>query len=132
MAGHSSRMPRTTLHADRTGTGPGRGADDGPSIDGTGALAALDDPDCRAILEAATEEPRTAGELIERCDLPRSTTYRKVDRLVDAGLLEERVRIRRDGAHASEYRRAVEDVVVSIDADGDVELAVERPARDPQ
>ncbi|MCQ4332659.1 helix-turn-helix domain-containing protein [Natronomonas sp. F2-12] len=89
------------------------------SVDTEAVLTALEDPDCRALLEATAEEPLTAGELTDRCEIPRSTTYRKVERLAEAGLLEERVRISADGKHASEYRRTFEDVTVSLsEADG--------------
>lgn len=82
-------------------------------------LAALEDPDCRALLEATSDEALTAGELIDRCDVPRSTTYRKLEQLTEAGLLEERVRLSPDGKHASEYRRTVDDITISLDdADG--------------
>ncbi len=82
-------------------------------------LTALDDPDCRALLEATAEEALTAAELIERCDVPRSTTYRKLDQLAEAGLLEERVRLSADGKHPSEYRRTFDDVTISLcDSEG--------------
>jgi DNA-binding transcriptional ArsR family regulator len=92
---------------------------EGEQADTEAVLTALDDPDCRALLEATAEEPLTAGELTDRCGIPRSTTYRKVERLTEAGLLEERVRLSTDGKHASEYRRTFEDVTVSLsEADG--------------
>jgi len=82
-------------------------------------LTALEDPDRRALLEATAEEALTAGELIERCDVPRSTTYRKLERLTEAGLLEERIRLSPDGKHASEYRRTFDDVTISLcESDG--------------
>lgn len=84
------------------------------TVDTEAVLTALDDPDCRALLEATAEEPLTAGELTDRCDIPRSTTYRKVEQLTEAGLLEERVRLSVDGKHASEYRRTFDDVTVSL------------------
>jgi len=99
------------------------------SIDSDTALAALEDADCRAILEVAADTPRTARELIDRSGVPRSTVYRKLDRLVAAGLLEERTRIRPDGAHASEYRRTAADVVISISDSGDI--TVDRPDEAP-
>lgn len=77
-------------------------------------LAALEDPDCRSLLEATAEEALTARELIDRCDVPRSTTYRKLEQLTDAGLLEERIRLSADGKHASEYLRTFDDVTISL------------------
>lgn len=77
-------------------------------------LDALDDPACRAILVETGDASLSASELSAACDLPLSTTYRKLDALTDAELLEERTRIQRSGKHASEYSRRVEDVVVSV------------------
>jgi predicted transcriptional regulator len=80
-----------------------------------GLLDALDDADCRTILDVTGEGALTASEVSETCDLPLSTAYRKLELLTEAGLVEERTRIRRSGKHASEYRRVVTDVVVSLD-----------------
>lgn len=89
-------------------------------------LNALDDDDCRAILNATDREACSARELSEACELPMSTVYRKLEMLVEADLLAERTRIRRSGKgkHASEYTRAVEEVVVSVGSDGDLQLRV--------
>lgn len=87
-------------------------------------LNALDDADCRAILDATDEEALTANEVSEAHDLPLSTTYRKLDLLTEAGLLEERTRIRQSGKHASEYTRAVDDVVISLGPRGETEVRV--------
>jgi DNA-binding transcriptional ArsR family regulator len=88
-------------------------------------LDALDDTDCRAILEATRGDAKTAGEIADECDLPSSTAYRKIDQLDDADLLTEQLRIRRSGKHVSEYACAVDDVTLTV-GDGGVELAVTR------
>jgi predicted DNA-binding ArsR family transcriptional regulator len=87
-------------------------------------LNVLGDADCRAILDATSDGALSAKEVSETCELPISTTYRKLDLLTDVGLLEERTRIRYSGKHISEYCRSVTDVVVSIDANGNMELEV--------
>jgi len=84
----------------------------------TELLTVLDDPDCRAVLEVTGEESLSAKEIGDRCEIPSSTAYRKIDRLVDVGLLQEGVRIRSSGKHTSEYRRRVEGVELSIGDDG--------------
>jgi DNA-binding transcriptional ArsR family regulator len=89
-------------------------------------LDALQDDDCRAVLGATTDEALSASELSSACDLPLSTTYRKLDALTEAGLLVERTRLCPEGKHASEYLRAVDDVVVSTGADGGFELTVSK------
>jgi len=85
-------------------------------------LGALEDADCRSILEATTEDALTANELSDRCDLPLSTAYRKLELLTEAGLLEEQLRLSRSGKHTSEYVRAVSEVDVSLD--GTLELTL--------
>lgn len=98
---------------------------DGPTVDSDTALEALNDPDCRELLAAASDEPRTAGELIEDCSIPRSTAYRKIDLLTEAGLFEEGIRVRSDGKHASEYRRTVEEITLSLTGTDGVEVGAE-------
>lgn len=94
-------------------------------------LDAFNDAGCRAILDATSDEALSTNEISEACDLPLSTAYRKLDQLTDAGLVEERTRIRRSGKHASEYARVVDDVVISIDSCGEMELRVShRPRAD--
>ncbi|ELY44247.1 ArsR/SmtB family transcription factor [Natronorubrum sulfidifaciens] len=99
---------------------------DDRSIDAHAVLAALDDDACRDILEATSEESLTATELSEQCEIPMSTAYRKVEKLTEADLVEERVRINTSGKHATEYRKCFDDVLVSVDG-GDVEIEITKP-----
>lgn len=77
-------------------------------------MSALEDSDCRAILEATSEQALSASELCEACDLSSSTAYRKVDQLTEAGLLDESIRLCESGAHTSEYSLAVEEMEVDL------------------
>ena len=92
-------------------------------------LDALHDPDCRTVLDATSETSLSARELSEACDLPLSTTYRKLDTLTEVGLLDERTRLCPDGKHASEYVRRVESVDVDVDDEDGFVLTVSH--RDP-
>lgn len=87
-------------------------------------VGALEDADCRRILEATAGEALSAKEVVEACDLPLSSAYRKLDRLTEAGLLEAGTRIHRSGKHASEYSRLVDDVVVTLDDANGLQLEV--------
>ena len=102
------------------------GADEDPDLDTV--LGALYDEDCRDIV-AALDEPRTASELVERCDIPRSTLYRKLDRLTESSLLYEGTEIRQDGSHAGRYEVDFREVVVTCDEDRTFDVEIERPAR---
>ncbi|WP_436901324.1 helix-turn-helix domain-containing protein [Halovenus halobia] len=114
----SSRHGRTTRHAPQRTTEQSIDSDQEIST----LLGALEDADCRAILEATSDQALSAGELCELCDLSSSTGYRKVDQLTEAGLLEESIRLDSAGAHTSEYHLAVSDL--EIDLKGGVELTL--------
>lgn len=87
-------------------------------------LDVLDDPTCQAILAATSNDTLSANEISETCNLPLSTTYRKLDELTEAGLLDEGIRLRQSGKHASEYSRSIEDVLVSIQPNQGVVLHI--------
>jgi len=91
-----------------------------PSVDEV--LDALADDAARQIVAALTE-PKTASELSEECDIPLSTTYRKLEILTDASLLSESTDIRRDGQHTTRYSVSFDAVTVSVDdgGEGDVD-----------
>jgi DNA-binding transcriptional ArsR family regulator len=90
--------------------------------------AALDDPDCREIIQHL-DEPMTASELNSLCDIPQSTLYRKLELLTDSTLVEESTEIRRDGHHASRYAVAFEEITLSLEDDQSLSVTIERPAR---
>ena len=89
-------------------------------------LDALDDPDCRRIVRQL-DEPMTASEISSRCDIPTSTTYRKLERLTDASILSETTAIRTDGHHTSEYTLAFDEVKVFLDDQRQFEVSISRP-----
>jgi DNA-binding transcriptional ArsR family regulator len=100
--------------------------DDAPDVETV--VGALNDEDCRTLIRKL-DEPRTANDLLERCDIPRSTLYRKLDRLTEATLLREGTEIREDGSHASRYEIDFEEIVVSRDGETRLDVEIERPSR---
>jgi len=100
--------------------------EEGPDLQDV--LDALDDPKCRVIVRNL-EEPMTAEEIAEACDVPLSTTYRKLDMLTEASLLREGMEIRPDGQHASKYERDFEEVVVAITEDREFDVGISRVPR---
>lgn len=81
-------------------------------------LDALSDADCRRILDVMSADALTANEISEACDMPLSTTYRKVDTLADTGLVEEKIRFNQSGRYISEYSRSIDKIDISI-SDGE-------------
>ena len=91
---------------------------------------ALADPDCRRIV-LNLDAPSTAKEVAEQCDLPQTSTYRKLELLSEADLVEERTRIRSDGHHATCYVRDVDGVFVAIDEDQSFDVDVVSESESP-
>lgn len=91
-------------------------------------LDALDDEGCRDIVQGL-EDAMSAKEVSQRCDIPLTTTYRKLELLESATLVYERTEIRPDGHHTSRYRTDFHEVRVGLDDDREFTVAVSRPSR---
>ena len=91
---------------------------------------ALADPDCRQIA-VSLDSPSSAKEVAEQCDLPQTSTYRKLELLSEAGLVEERARIRADGHHATCYVRDFDGVFVAVDGDQSFDVDVVSGSESP-
>ncbi|MFC6616137.1 helix-turn-helix domain-containing protein [Halopenitus salinus] len=89
-------------------------------------LDALDDPACRTILRE-TIEPMTANALLDACDIPKSTLYRKLELLSSASLVREQETINPGGGRVTYYERSFEDVTISMDDTGTFSVNVDRP-----
>lgn len=89
-------------------------------------LDALDDPVCRTIIKQLTT-PMTTNEISDACNIPLSTTYRKVELLTDASILDDQTEIRSDGHHTTRYRLAFEAVEITLNEDREFEVALIRP-----
>lgn len=99
-----------------------------PALDDV--LETVADRDARALIRQM-ERPRTAAELSEASDVPLSTTYRKIDRLADATLIDEIIEIRDDGRHTSRYYPDFVSIEISLAEDYTMHLQITRPARTP-
>jgi len=89
-------------------------------------LDALSDDAATSII-AALDEPMTASQVSEACDIPLSTTYRKLDTLAGVDLLEESTEIRRDGQHTTRYSVAFEEVTVNVTDENELVVEISRP-----
>jgi len=93
-------------------------------------LNALGTESNREIL-SALEEPMTAAELVQKCDIPTSTMYRKLDMLSRVGLVKEHLAVDSRSGRCSSYERNVERISVSVGDDGGLTVRVERPNGSP-
>lgn len=99
----------------------------GPSFQPKDVLAALNDRQCRAIIQALQGEQKTANGLADELAIPLSSLYRKLNTLADASLLETSIEIRVGGKHVTRYSIAFDTVTVTLDG-REVEVDIARPA----
>ncbi len=73
----------------------------------------------------ATHEPKSAQELSEELGIPIATSYRRIEELTDANLLELTGReFSNEGRRTKVYRRDIEGVAISFSTDG-IDINVE-------
>lgn len=106
-----------------------RSGRDGPGLERV--VGALDDDACREIV-SALDEPMSAQEVADSADVPLSTTYRKLDKLTDASLVNEETEVRPDGHHRSRYVVDFERIVVELDEEREFDPDLERPRDTPE
>ncbi len=92
-------------------------------------VSLIDDEHVRVILAETSAEPLSAGDLSDRCGVSQPAIYRRVDRLVEAGLLDEQTRLRSDGHHDTVYMAALERFELVV-GDGELTWSVERTETD--
>jgi DNA-binding transcriptional ArsR family regulator len=91
-------------------------------------LDALDDPAARTII-AHLEEPMTAAQLADVCDIPESTLYRKLALLSETSLITELPTIRPDGQHTTRYRIEFESIQFHLTQEQQFVVNIDRPSR---
>lgn len=67
-------------------------------------LELLGNKNVRAILEAASETPRSVTDLSEECDIALTTTYRHVQQLDEHGLMTASSQLDEQGNHFQVYK----------------------------
>lgn len=73
----------------------------------------------RLILNTALKSPNVILEILEQCDIPKSSGYRLISELVNDGLLtEEGFAKTSDGKTVSKYTALLEKIKIEIDGDG--------------
>ncbi|KTG07814.1 hypothetical protein AUR64_01940 [Haloprofundus marisrubri] len=81
-------------------------------------LDVLGDECSRAILAAAGRESMTAKELTNSCDVSPATVYRRINTLLDHGLLEESIEFGANSGRQKVYKTTFSHVDIDLSDDG--------------
>jgi DNA-binding transcriptional ArsR family regulator len=94
-------------------------------------LALFGDEYACDILRTLADGPASARALADACGMSRPTAYRRLNRLTDAGLVEERLQIAPDGHHRKEFRLVGETATFELVRTGITStIDTDRSARD--
>lgn len=85
-------------------------------------LSLLADDYVREIVEQISDESLPARTIADRLEVARSTVYRRLNRLEEAGVLHVEMSCHPDGHHRKRFTISLDEVVLSFD-DG---IAVDR------
>lgn len=88
-------------------------------------LNILGDDCARTILVETSDGPQTAKELTARTDCSSATVYRRLNDLIDSGLLTECIRFEENGSHTTAYETTIDSIMVSIESTG-IDVALEK------
>ena len=79
-------------------------------------LKFIGDQDMMMILNDAADKPKLVSEIIKTCNLPQTSGYRKINQLVDAGMLViNGFVVGTDGRQIFKYTTSYESLTVLID-----------------
>lgn len=88
-------------------------------------LDLLADDYARSLLAVLAAGPRRGRGLVADCEGSRATVYRRLGRLVEAGLVRAETTLDPDGHHCKEFRLARDSLTVSVE-DGAVTVTARR------
>lgn len=122
-----SLIPQNTVLTDSSTTMTQWSSDEPDEPAFPEVLQSLDDDKCRTVL-STLDEPTSANELCEECDLSSSTVYRKLELLREADLVREYTEVRRDGPNTTLYKRDFIDISIGINGMDEFTIDINRPA----
>lgn len=86
-------------------------------------LDTIGDEMARRVLIALSKNPQSAKGLAKTCDMSLPTVYRRVDELMDHGLITEETAVADDGNHFKKYFCNFDGTLISLTDDRfDVEI----------
>ena len=93
-----------------------------PELSAEQLLDLFGDEYTRRVFEAVSEQPRGGRAVAEAADVSRATAYRRLNQLLEAGLVASEYQIAPDGHHRKQFAASAQHLSVSLD-DGDIDAA---------
>lgn len=81
----------------------------------TTILQAFGDPEKKKILESVTDTPKIVADILNDCNLPQTSGYRKINSLINDGLLVQSGQTIKDNKKISMYICIFDNLKINID-----------------
>lgn len=88
------------------------------SVSTDALISLLSDNHAREISTAIVDDAKTAREIVAECDGSRTTVYRRLNRLEDAGLLTTDTRYDTNGHHRTTYELRFDSLSIHLETGG--------------
>ena len=97
----------------------------------TTILESFGDPEKKKILESVTNTPKIVADILSECNLAQSSGYRKINNLIDDGLLIQSAQIVKDNKKINEYVCIFNNLKINIEK-GNMEIDVQLTEKEIQ
>lgn len=77
-------------------------------------LQSFGDPDKKKILEVTSSSPKIISDILEECNIPQTSGYRKINSLIDDGMLFPAEKIIKDNKKINKYVSVFSNVKIDI------------------
>lgn len=78
-------------------------------------LQAFGDPEKKKILESVSETPKIIADILSDCKLAQTSGYRKINQLIDEGLLVVADQVNKDNKKINKYVSVINNVKINIE-----------------
>jgi len=78
-------------------------------------LQAFGDPEKKKILESVSDTPKIIADILKKCNLPQTSGYRKINSLIDDGLLVQSDQVIKDNKKINKYVCILTNLKINIE-----------------
>ena len=78
-------------------------------------LQAFGDPEKKKILESVSDAPKIIADILKKCNLPQTSGYRKINNLIDDGLLVQSDQVIKDNKKINKYVCILTNLKINIE-----------------
>jgi DNA-binding transcriptional ArsR family regulator len=117
---NQSRADRdaTSVSFDLHGDDHKQSEPESPEVDPGELLSILSNEYVRAIMAEICDEALPAREIAQRLDISRTTVYRRLEWLEEAGMLWSTMSYESDGHHRKRFQVIIDNLSLSVTSDG--------------